>query len=60
MNRASATQRHATAELRAGHTQQVTQHPQKLRVTIHIDGVNCAVDVYIVGHSNLLKRDERL
>ena len=39
MHRAGAAQRHAAAELRAGHAEHVAQHPQQRRVAVDIDGM---------------------
>jgi hypothetical protein len=54
MHGAGATQRHAAAELGAGHAQYVAQHPQQRRVAIDVDAVHLAVDLQWVGHDLLI------
>ena len=44
MHGAGAAQRHAAAELRAGHAEHVAQHPEQRRVAVDIDAVSLAVD----------------
>ena len=39
MHGAGAAQRHAAAELRAGHAEHVAQHPEQRRVAVDIDAV---------------------
>ena len=50
MHRAGAAERHAAAELRAGHAQHVAQHPEQRRVAVDIDAVRAAVDFDGEGH----------
>src|SRR3954447_1324800 len=45
MHGAGATQRHAAAELRAGHAEHVAEHPQQRRVAIDVDAPRCSVNV---------------
>src|SRR6267378_4088293 len=55
MDRASATQRHAATEFRAGHSEHVAQHPQQRRVVVDIDAAGSAVDCQCMWHWSLLK-----
>jgi hypothetical protein len=50
MHSAGAAERHAAAELRAGHAEHVTQHSEKRRVAVDIDGVIHAVDLNRRSH----------
>src|SRR5439155_26692752 len=50
MHGARAAQRHAAAELRAGHAKHVAQDPEQRRVAIDIDAVCVAVDFDGEGH----------
>ena len=50
MYRAGAAQRHAAAELRAGHAQHVAQNPQERRVAVDIDRPNSAIHFDVVWH----------
>ena len=66
MHGASATQRHAAAELRAGHAQHVAQHPKKWRVAVDVNAMRLTVDYDGEGHGVLsfstngdLRRDPR-
>src|SRR6266436_2662862 len=45
MHGAGAAERHAAAELRAGHAEHVAQHPKQGRVAVDIDGVRGSVDL---------------
>src|SRR5260221_3431906 len=53
MHSAGAAERHAAAELRAGHAEHVAQHPQERDVTVDIDRAIDAVDLNRGGHSYL-------
>ena len=44
MHRAGAAERHAAAELGAGHAEHVAQHPQERRVAVDIDAMGGSVD----------------
>ena len=50
MHGAGAAQRHAAAELRAGHAEHVAQHPEQRRVAVDIDAVCSPVDFDGEGH----------
>src|SRR5882724_916349 len=50
---AGAAERHAAAELSAGHAEHFAQHPQKRSVTINIDCPIDAVDLDCGGHNYL-------
>ena len=56
MHGAGAAQRHAAAELRAGHAEHVAQHPQQRRVAVDIDAVRLSVDFDGEGHGVVLLR----
>src|SRR5262249_58551295 len=53
MHGAGAAQRHAAAELRSGHAEDIAQHPQQRGVAINIDRSIDAVDLDGGGHSFL-------
>ena len=53
MHGAGAAERHAAAELRAGHAEHVAQHPEKWRVAVDIDALPAAVDFDGGGHGVL-------
>src|SRR6266436_6038974 len=53
MHGASAAERDAAAELRAGHAEHVAQHPQERGVTVDIDRPIDAVDLDLGGHRYL-------
>src|SRR5216683_4814207 len=53
MDRARAAKRHATAELGAGHTEDVAHHPQHRRVVVDIDAVCLPIDCDAEGHDVL-------
>src|SRR5258705_12967706 len=53
MHGAGAAERHAAAELRAGHAEYVAQHPEERRVAVDIDHPIDAVDLNCGGHSYL-------
>jgi hypothetical protein len=50
MHGASATQRHAATELRAGHAEYVAQNPEQWRVAINIYTTRGSVDFDCEGH----------
>jgi hypothetical protein len=50
MHSTGAAQRHAAAELRAGHAQHVAQHPEERRVVVDIDAVCVPVHFNGEGH----------
>jgi hypothetical protein len=58
MDRAGATQRHAAAELGAGHAEHVAKHPERRRVVVDVDALVCSVDFDIDGHRCLERSDE--
>src|SRR5215831_16918494 len=51
MDRASAAECHAAAELRAGHAEHVAQHPQERRVAVDIDLALSSVYFDFVDHN---------
>src|ERR1700726_515293 len=53
MNRTGAAERHAAAELRAGHAEHVAHYPQERGVTVDIDRPIDAVDLDRGGQSFL-------
>ena len=59
---AGAAERHAAAELRAGHAEHVALHPQERSVAVNIDRPIDAVDLDCGGHSYLqaIRVDRRL
>jgi hypothetical protein len=54
MHGAGAAQRHAAAELRAGHAEHVAQHPQERRIAVDIDAVCVPVDFDVKSHGHLV------
>jgi hypothetical protein len=50
MHGAGAAQRHAAAELGAGHAQHVAQHPEERRVAVHIYALCVPIDFNGEGH----------
>src|SRR5262245_5582048 len=50
MHRAGAAERHATAELRAGHAKDVTKHPQQRRIAVNLSDAITAIDVDFEAH----------
>src|SRR6266852_7770417 len=58
MHGASAAERHAAAEFRAGHVQGVTKHPEQRHVRADFDGLGLAVQSESDGHGNLPPADE--
>src|SRR5712671_2484295 len=53
MHGAGAAERHAAAELRAGHAEHIAQHPQERGVAVNIDRPIDAVDLDRGGHRYL-------
>ena len=53
MHGAGAAERHAAAELRAGHAEHVAQHPEEWRVAVNIDAMCVPVDFNGEGHGIL-------
>jgi hypothetical protein len=53
MHGAGAAERHATAELRAGHAEHVAQHPEERCVAVDIDTMRGSVDFDEEGHGCL-------
>jgi hypothetical protein len=45
-----AAERHAAAELRAGHADDVAQHPEERGIAVDIDGVIGSIDLDRKGH----------
>src|SRR6267143_2508997 len=58
MHGASATERHAAAEFRAGHVQGVAKHPEQRHVRADFDRLGLAVQSESDGHRNLPPADE--
>jgi hypothetical protein len=54
MHSARAAQRHAAAQFRAAHTEQVAQHPEKRCISIDVDGMTISIDRDIKSHDDLL------
>jgi pimeloyl-ACP methyl ester carboxylesterase len=54
MHRAGAAERHAAAELGAGHAEHVSKHPQQRGVTVDIGGAVYAIDFDREDHRRLL------
>src|SRR5262245_5690445 len=54
MHRAGTAQRHAAAELGAGHAEHVAQHPQERGVAVDVDRPVDAIDPNRGGHRDLL------
>ena len=44
-----APQSHAAAEFRAGHSENVTQHPKERRVTVHVDATLTSLTLIACG-----------
>src|SRR5580765_7963322 len=57
MHGASAAERHAAAEFRAGHVQRVAKHPEQRHVRADFDGLGFAVQSECDGHGNLPPAD---
>jgi hypothetical protein len=52
MNRAGAAERHATAKFRAGHAEDVTEHPQQRGIAIDIGDAIETIDFDFESHAS--------